>query len=151
MQFRTTLMQFGPNNTGINVPEEVLAALGNGKRRIKVVVTVNGHSYRSSAAPYGSDLILIPFNAEQRAATGLRGGEEITVDLMLDEAPRVVEVPVDLAAALVAEPQARAFYDGLSYTNQKSFATWIEEAKKAETRTARVERAVAMLRERQTR
>ena len=65
MEFRTTLRKFGPNNTGIEVPEEVVAALGNGRRRFKVVVTVDGHTYRSSVAPYAG-LLLIPFSAERR-------------------------------------------------------------------------------------
>lgn len=150
MQFPTTLLQFGPNNTGIDVPAAVVAALGNGRLRLKVVVTVNGYSYRSTIAPY-SGLLLIPFAAEHRAATGLRGGEAIVVDLVLDEEPRVVAVPDDLAAALGPEPDARAFFDGLSYTNRRSFVLWVEEAKKPETRAARVERSVAMLRERKTR
>jgi hypothetical protein len=149
MKYRTTLMQFGPNNTGIPVPEVVLAALGRG-RRIKVRATVNDYTYRTSAAPYAG-LILMPFNAEHRAATGLRGGEEIEVDLVADEEPRTVEVPADLAAALAEAPEAQAFFDGLSYTNRRSFTLWIEEAKKPETRTARVEKAVTQLRQRQTR
>ena len=85
MEFRTTLRKFGPNNTGIEVPEEVVAALGNGRRRFKVVVTVDGHTYRSSVAPYAG-LLLIPFSAERRDATGLRGGEEITVNLEIGRA-----------------------------------------------------------------
>lgn len=141
--FTTTLKQFGPNNTGIEVPEEVLAALGRGKR-VPVVVGVGGHSYRSTVTPYAGR-ILIPFSSEQRAATGLTGGETIEVTLTVDEAPREVTVPDDLAAAMAAAPAARAFFDGLSYTNRKSYVTWIEEAKKAETRSARVEKAIELL------
>jgi hypothetical protein len=149
MRFQTTLRSFGPNNTGIEVPEEVLAGLGRG-RRVKVVVTVNGYTYRSSVTPY-MGLILIPFSAEHRAATGLKGGETIEVELVPDDAPREVEVPEDLAAALAGEPEARAFFDGLSYTHRKTYATWLEEAKKPETRAARVAKAVELLRERKTR
>ncbi len=149
MKYRTTLMQFGPNNTGVPVPEEVLASFGRG-RRVKVRATVNGYTYRTSAAPYDG-LILMPVNAEHREATGLRGGEEIEVELVADDEPRSVEVPDDLAAALAGEPEAQAFFDGLSYTHRRSFTLWIESARKAETRTARVEKAVIQLRERQTR
>ncbi len=149
MNYRTTLMQSGPNNTGVPVPDEVLASFGRG-RRVKVRATVNGYTYRTSAAPYAG-LILMPFNAEHREATGLRGGEEIEVELVADDEPRAVEVPDDLAAALAGEPEAQAFFDGLSYTNRRAFTLWIESARKAETRTARVEKAVIQLRERQAR
>lgn len=149
MRYRTTLLRFGPNNTGIEVPEEILAALGRG-RRVKVVATVNGYTYRTSIAPaYGK--ILMPFSSEHRTASGLSGGEAIEVELTVDDAPRDVDVPADLATALAGTPEAAAFFNGLSYTNKRAYTLWVDEAKKAETRSARVERAVAMLAEHRTR
>jgi uncharacterized protein YdeI (YjbR/CyaY-like superfamily) len=38
-------------------------------------------------------------------------------------------------------------FDGLSYTHRKEYVRWIEEAKRTETRTRRVEKSVEMLRE----
>ena len=149
MRFQTTLQRFGPNNTGIEVPEEVLTALGRG-RRVKVVATVNGYTYRTSVAPaYGK--ILMPFSSEHRAASGLSGGEEIEVEIIPDDAPREVEIPPDLATGLAAAPAAAAFFAALSYTQQRAYALWIEDAKKPETRSARVEKAVEMLSEHHTR
>jgi hypothetical protein len=149
IRYHTTLERFGGNNTGIEVPEEILAALDRG-RRVKVVATVNGYKYRTSVAP-AMGRILMPFSSGHRAASGISGGDEIDVELVLDDAPREVEIPADLAAALEGMPQARAFFDGLSFTNQRLYTLWIEDAKKAETRAARVEKAVAMLSERRTR
>lgn len=62
MKFSTTLFQDG-NNTGIEVPAELVAALQPGKRP-PVVVTVNGYQYRSTIAPMGGRY-LIPFSAER--------------------------------------------------------------------------------------
>lgn len=149
MRFTTTLLSFGGNNTGIEIPEEVLAALGRG-RRVKVVATVDGYTYRTSVAPYMGK-ILMPFSSEHRAATGLTGGETIEVDVVADDAPREVTIPDDLAAALADEPEATAYFDGLSYTNKRGFTLWIEEAKKPDTRSARVARSVELLREQRTR
>ena len=149
MTYTTTLRKFGPNNTGIEVPEEILLGLGRG-RRVKVIATVNGYAYRTSVAP-AMGLILMPFSSEHRAATGLTGGETIEVDVVLDDAPREVELPADLADALADAPAAAAFFETLSYTNRKTYVTWIEEAKKAETRTDRVAKAVVMLEEGRTR
>ncbi|MGH2511339.1 MAG: YdeI/OmpD-associated family protein [Candidatus Limnocylindrales bacterium] len=149
MKFKTTLRRFGPNNTGIEVPEEILVALGRG-RRVKVVATVNGYTYRTSVGPaYGK--ILMPFSSGHRAASGLSGGEDIEVELVPDDAPREVEVPADLAAALADAPNADAFFGSLSYTNKRAYVLWIEDAKKPETRAARVAKARTMLSESQTR
>jgi Bacteriocin-protection, YdeI or OmpD-Associated/Domain of unknown function (DUF1905) len=143
MKFRTTLQRFGGNNTGIEVPEEVLVALGRG-RRVKVVATVNGYTYRTSIAP-AMGKILMPFSSGHRAASGLSGGEGIEVEVVPDDAPREVEVPVDLGTALADAPEAASFFAGLSYTHQRSYVLWVEDAKKAETRWARVAKAVEML------
>lgn len=149
MRFHTTLQRFGESNTGIEVPEEVLAGLGRG-RRVKVVATVNGYTYRTSIAP-AMGKILMPFSSEHRKATGLTGGEAIDVDVVPDDAPRELAMPDDLAAAVADDPGAEAFFAGLSFTNQRLYVEWIESAKKAETRTARVAKAAEMLRERKTR
>ena len=86
------------NNTGIEVPADVVEALGAGKRP-PVVVTVNGYQYRSTIAPMGGRF-LVPFSAERRNESGIAGGDAINVELVVDTAPRVVEVPADLKAAL---------------------------------------------------
>jgi hypothetical protein len=149
MKFRTTLQRFGPNNTGIEVSEEILAALGRG-RRVKVVATVDGYTYRTSVAPaYGK--ILMPFSSEHRAASELSGGEEIEVEIIPDDAPREVEVPVDLTTALAGAPEAAGFFAGLSYTQKRAYVLWVEDAKKPEMRSARVVRTVEMLSEHRSR
>jgi uncharacterized protein YdeI (YjbR/CyaY-like superfamily) len=56
----------------------------------------------------------------------------------LDDAPRVVEMPQALQAALDADPDAKAKFDGLAFTRRKEFAQWVAEAKKEETRDRRV-------------
>ena len=61
-----------------------------------------------------------------------------------DAAPREVTLPDDLAGAL--DDQARAFFDGLSFTHRKEWVRWVEEAKKPETRATRVDKTVEALR-----
>ncbi|MEW6225801.1 MAG: YdeI/OmpD-associated family protein [Chloroflexota bacterium] len=145
MRFRTTIQLEGKTATGFRVPPEVVAALGGGKRPA-VTVTIGDHTYRSTVAAYG-DVFMLPLAAEHRAAAGVAAGDEVEVELAPDTAPREVEVPVDLAAALSAEPEARAFFDGLSYSNRRWFVLSVEGAKTPETRQRRVDKAVAMLRE----
>lgn len=139
--FETTLSQQG-NNTGIEVPEPVVASLESGKKPA-VVVDVNGFEYRSTIAVMGGRY-LIPFSSDKRAATGLAGGDPITVTLTLDTAPRTVQVPDDLAAAL-KEAGVREAFDGLAPSRQKAHVTAVEAAKAADTRDRRVAKIVADL------
>ncbi|RZU34004.1 YdeI/OmpD-associated family protein [Blastococcus saxobsidens] len=138
MEFRTTVTLAGKTATGLQVPDEVVDALGGG-RRPPVVVTVGGHTYRTTVAPMGG-ASWVPLAAEHREAAGVRAGEEVTVTVERDDAPREVEVPVDLAAALGDD--VRATFDALAYSHRKEWVRWVTEAKKPETRTARIEKTV---------
>jgi hypothetical protein len=142
MGFSTTMFQDG-NNTGIEIPAEVVEALGAGKRP-PVAVTVNGYRYRSTIAPMGGKYLL-PFSAERRDESGLSGGDAIDVEVVLDTAPRVVEVPADLQTALDESPDAAAAWAKLSYSHQKAHVTAILGAKAAETRARRIASAIAKL------
>lgn len=141
MRFDTTLSQTG-NNTGIEVPPEVIDELGGGKRPA-VVVDVNGYVYASTVGVMGGRF-LIPFSSDKRAATGLSGGDAITVTLTLDTTPRTVEVPDDLAAALAAAG-VRASFDALSPSARKAHVTSVESAKAADTRARRITAVVDKL------
>lgn len=143
MKFHTTLLQpEGRSVTGIVVPAEVVESLGAGKKP-PVVVTVNGYSYRNTIAVMGGKY-MVGLSAEHRAASGLQGGDAIEVDIELDAAPRTVEVPEDFAAALESAG-ARDAFDRLAYSHRKEHVRAIEEAKTVETRTRRIEKAVATI------
>ncbi len=142
--FKTTVLGAEDMNaTGINVPEEVVAALGSGKKP-RVKVTLNGYTYRSTVAVYG-DAFMLPLAQEHRKAAGVKAGDQVDVTLELDTEPRTVEVPPDLAAALNAKAGARAAFDALSYTLRKEHARAVEDAKTLETRNRRIANIVAKL------
>ena len=75
-------------------------------------------------------------------AAGVAAGDEVDVDIVLDDAPREVTLPDDLDAALDA---ARTAYEALSYSHRKEWVRWVEDAKKPETRAARIEKTVSGL------
>ncbi|MCX5043570.1 YdeI/OmpD-associated family protein [Aldersonia sp. NBC_00410] len=145
MKFRTVVELGGKTATGFEVPADVVAALGDTKRP-PVQVTVNGHTYRSTVAPMGGRF-LVPLSAENRTAAGVTAGEEVDVEIEADTAPREVTVPDDLAAALDAEPAARAFFNSMSYSNKRFHVMQVEGAKTEATRTRRVEKSLTMMRE----
>lgn len=142
MRFSTALVQQG-NNTGIEVPADVVESLGGGKRPA-VNVSVNGYEYRSTIAPMGGKF-LISFSSDKRAATGLAGGDPIDVELSLDTEPRIVEPPADLAAALAASPAATTAWEALSPSAKKAHVTAVEGAKAADTRARRIDGIIAKL------
>jgi hypothetical protein len=144
MRFRATLELAGKTATGFAVPAAVVEALGAGKRP-PVRVTINGFTYRNTVAVYGGTHLL-GVSAENRKGAGIAAGDVIDVDLELDTAPREVTVPADLAAALVAEPAARRFFDSLSYSQRSWHVLSVEGAKTDATRQRRIAKSVDLLR-----
>ena len=143
MRFHATIALAGKSATGIEVPADIVTALGQGKRP-KVTVTINGYSYPSTIGVMGG-MSLIPVSADVRAKAGVAAGDEVDVDLVPDTAPRTVEVPADLVEALGRVPAARQAFDKLSYSGQQRYVLGIEQAKTPETRQRRVEKAVIEL------
>jgi hypothetical protein len=141
VSFDTILSAFG-NNTGVVVPEQELAALGAGKRPA-VVVTLNGYEYPTTVGAMGGQS-LISVSAAVRKATGLSGGDPISVKLVLADGPREVIVPPDFAAALEQSPVAAAFFSKLSNSLQRFHIDSINGAKSDDTRQRRIEKAVAL-------
>jgi len=145
MRFRTTVLQSDKTATGIEIPAEIVEGLGAGKRPA-VTITINGFTYRSSIAVMGGTY-MVGVSAENRAGTGVKGGDEVDVDIALDTAPREVVVPPDFAAALDAEPAARSTFDRLSYSNKSWHTYQLAAAKTEETRQRRIAKSIEALRE----
>ena len=145
MRFRTTMQSAGKTALGFEIPPDVVEALGAGKRP-PVLVTINGYTYRNTVAVYGG-VYMIGVSAENRAPARVKGGDEVDVDLELDTAPREVAVPPELQAALDADPAARATFDKLSYSNKSWHALQVTGTNNPETRSRRIEKSIAALRE----
>jgi hypothetical protein len=142
--FETTVTATG-NNTGIVVPDALVADLGAGKRP-SVLIDVNGYQYRSTVGVMGGQH-MISISAAVRKDTGLQGGDPIRVTLTLADSPREVDVPDDLAAALAADQAAAAFFATLSNSMRRYHVDNVNAAKSAETRQRRIEKAVALFRD----
>jgi hypothetical protein len=143
MDFTTELEATGGTTTGFVVPDAVVEALGAG-RRPKVAATVNGHTWRTSIASMGGRHLL-GASAAVRAAAGIAAGETHTVTVEVDDAPRTVEVPDELAVALAASPTAAAAWAALSYSQQRRHVDPLAAAKAPETRARRVAATMAAL------
>ena len=130
--------------TGITIPFDVEEVFG--AKRVPVKAVVNGAEYRGSIVRMGGRYLLgIPKAFREKA--GIKAGDNIVVTLEKDEAERTVEVPADLAAALKKDKAFKAAWDKLSYTLRKENVRALEEAKQPETRARRLEKTLALLRE----
>ena len=143
--FKTKLLQKGETGpTGIHVPDELVEKLGGGKRA-PVAVTINGKFTYQSTIAFMGGRAMIPMSAERRAAAGVKGGDAITVKLVLDTAPREVDMPAALVKALAKDKAAKAAFDKLSFTYRKEHARAVAEAKAEETRERRIAKIMAAL------
>ena len=143
MKFHSTIELGGKTATGIEVPEDVVAALGSG-RRPSVHARIAGHTYRTSVASMRGRF-MVPVSAAIREQTGVAAGDELDIEIELDTEPREVAVPDDLAAALADAPAAGERFGRLSYSNQSRYVLAIEGAKTAETRARRIAKTVEEL------
>ena len=133
------------NHASIAIPDDVLAELGT-NRRAPLRVTVNGHTYQSTATGVDGECRVV-FPSADREAAGVRGGDSITVTLELDSGHRAVEIHPELDGALV-DAGLREFFETLAYSHRKEFARAVVEAKADETRTRRIASTIEKVRER---
>ena len=127
----------------IEVPFDARRAFGQARPPVRG--TVNGTPIRTRLAVYGGRTYL-GITRAVRDAAGLKAGDHVKVVLELDDEPRVVSPPPELAGALTADAQASAAFEALSFTHRREYADWVGEAKREETRRRRAARAVEMLR-----
>ena len=146
-RFRTTIEQArGPGAAVALVPPEFVSALGGFKQK-RAFGWLNGDQFMTATFPYKGTGLYVGVPKAARVAAGVDYGDEVELEIMLDEAPRTVQVPPELAAACEAEPELAARFEKLSFSRKRELADPISEAKKPETRAARVDKALARLRE----
>ena len=147
VHFKTQLQPRGPA-AAVILDDAQVAAVGEGAKRFPVVATVNGYTWRTTVVRMGGEFLL-GLSKEVRQGAGAEAGDEVDVTLELDTAPREVEVPEALAAALAADPEAKASFDRMAFTHRKEYARWIADAKQEQTRQRRLGQALEMIRARQ--
>jgi hypothetical protein len=143
MKIHALIQGTGKTAAGMEIPPEVVAALGSSKRPA-VRVTINGYTYRSTIAAMGGKFMLGVSN-EVRQQAGVAAGQEVDVDLELDTEPREVVVPDDFKKALAKDKAASQTFEALNYSNKRRLVMAIEAIKTAETRQRRIEKTVSQL------
>ncbi len=136
--FSTVVIPDG-NHASLAIPDSVLAELKT-NRRAPLRVTINGHTYQSTATGVGGECRVV-FPSADRKASGVTGGDTITVTLELDDGYREVNIHPQLAVALDSAGVRDAF-NAMSYSRRKEIARGVSEAKTDETRSRRVQIAL---------
>jgi Domain of unknown function (DUF1905)/Bacteriocin-protection, YdeI or OmpD-Associated len=144
-RFRTVVEAATGGGAAAEVPPEVRDALG-GNKQMRVTGTLNGTPFHSSTMPYRG-AFYVGLHKATREAAGVGIGDEVELTLVRDDSPRLLELPPELEAAFAADPQLRERFEALSFSRRRELAEPISEAKKTETREARVQKALARLRD----
>jgi bifunctional DNA-binding transcriptional regulator/antitoxin component of YhaV-PrlF toxin-antitoxin module len=115
------------------------------KGRVPAKVTFDGIPYQGSMVKMGSPDHLLLILKEIRERLGKSAGDKIKVTVDLDDKPRVVVLTRDIEAAY-KKAGVLAAYRAQSYSHQREYVLWIEDAKQAETRKRRIAKSVEAMR-----
>jgi len=146
IRFRSVIEAAVGGGAAAQIPPDLGAELG-GMKQMRVTGSLNGHAIRTSTMPYRGGFY-VGIHKAAREEAGVEIGDAVELELTRDDSPRVLELAPELEAAFAAEPELRAHFDALSFSRRRELADPIADAKKPETRAARLERAVTSLRDR---
>jgi hypothetical protein len=141
--FTATIQNAGGGGAYVEIPFDVEKAFGSKRPRVKALI--EGIPYRTTLMRMGSECHMLGVLKDIREQLGKTFGDELTVTIEPDTEPRVIEIPKDLMEELKKDKEAKTFFDKLSYTHQKEYVRWVEEAKKEETRQNRIIKTIEML------
>lgn len=128
----------------VEFPFDVQALYGT-KGQVKVLATFDGIPYRGSLAKMGHPRHFLFVRKDIKAQLGKNAGDSVMVTVIKDSEPRVVIVPEELMELWAQNPAAQSMFEGLSYTHQKEYVQWINDAKRPETRQKRLHKTLEML------
>ena len=141
--FTATIQNAGGGGAFVEVPFDVEKVFDS--KRPKVKAMIEGIPYRSTLMRMGSEHHILGVLKDIREQIGKSFGDEVTITIEPDTEPRLIEIPKDLMKELKKDKDAKAFFDKLSYTHQKEYVRWVDEAKREETRQNRIVKTIEML------
>jgi hypothetical protein len=141
--FTAVIQNAGGGGAFVEVPFDVEKEYGSKKPKVKALI--EGVPYRGTLTRMGTDCHILGIRKEIRDQVEKTFGDEVTITVEPDTEPRLIEVPADLMKELKKDKEAKALFDKQSYTHQKEYVSWINEAKKEETRQNRIIKTIEML------
>lgn len=144
VKFRAEIKSGDGGGAYVDFPHDVTEMFGV-KGRVPIKATFDGIPYRGSLVRMGSDCHMLLILKEIRTQLGKSAGDKLDVVVELDQEERKIDLPADAQKMLSKNKTAQEFWNTLSYTHQREYAKWIEDAKRSETRTSRIEQMVSKL------
>ncbi len=141
--FSAIIQNAGGGGAFVEIPFDVEKAFGSKKPKVKAMI--EGVPYRGVLVRMGTEHHILIILKAIREQIGKTFGDKINITVEADTEPRLVEVPAELKQAFKAEKEAKSFFEKLAYTHQREYVTWINEAKRDETRQARILKTIEML------
>jgi hypothetical protein len=141
--FTAVIQNAGGGGAFVEVPFDVEKEFGS--KRPKVKAMIGGVPYRGILTRMGTERHLLIVLKDIREQIGKTFGDEVTIIVEPDTEPRVIEVPAELKKEFRNDKDAPAFFEKLSYTHQREYVMWINEAKREETRQNRIAKTIEML------
>jgi hypothetical protein len=143
-QFRAVIQLGDGGGAFVIVPFDVEKTFG--KKRVRILATIDGQPYRGSLVRMGTPDHMLLVLKKIREKIGKSVGDEVSVELQEDFELRQVEVPADVQKAL-AELDAMANFSRLSYSHQREYIQWVVEAKREQTRQSRINKMIELLKQ----
>ena len=143
--FIATIQNAGGGGAFVEVPFDVEGTFGSKKPKVRAMI--EGVPYRGILTRMGTDCHILGIRKEIRNQIGKTFGDEVRITVEPDTEPRVIEVPVELKRAFQTEKEAKAFFEKLSYTHQREYVMWINEARREETRQNRIVKTIEILKQ----
>jgi hypothetical protein len=141
--FKAVILNPGGGGAFVEVPFDVEKEFGSKRPKIKAMI--EGVPYRGTLTRMGTECHVLIILKDIREQIGRTFGDEINITVEPDTEERIIEIPAELKKAFRTEKEAKTFFEKLSYTHQREYVTWINEAKKEETRQSRIVKTIEML------
>lgn len=149
INFKGLILQHKGMDAGyVEFPYDVFETYGvKGQVKVKVLFD-NKINYRGSLSKMGFNCHVIGITKEIRQQLNKSFGDTVDIKIERDLEVREVNIPKDALDLLNNNPNAKAYFETLSFTNRKEYIVWIESAKKEETRKNRLDLFIVKLNQR---
>jgi hypothetical protein len=143
--FRAKIETQGPGGAWslMHIPFDVEKEWGS-RARVSVRGVINGFEFRTSIFPDGKGRHTMMVNKAMKEK-GAVPGKAVRVELEKDDVPRPIVIPPDFKKALARNSKAGATFEAFAPSHRRAYVDWIMQAKREETRVARIKKAVEMI------
>lgn len=146
IKFSAPIIDPGGGGAYVEFPFDTQELFGT-SGRIPINVRFDGEPYRGTMLRYGTEKHIIIVVKKIREKIGKQISDLVNVQVELDDKNREVSIPEDVQSSFSQNQTALEKFQKLSYTHQKEYLDWIEDAKRAETRENRIKKMIDRLTE----